>query len=68
MFRVEWLQQATDELANVWVQADSGLRREITQALPPSTRNCRPTPTGRANLGAGGSGCSLLIHSPLSSR
>ena len=32
MFRVEWLQVALDELTNIWVQADSPLRRAITTA------------------------------------
>jgi hypothetical protein len=32
MFRVEWLQNALDELANIWVQADSALRQAITAA------------------------------------
>ena len=32
MFRVEWLQEAVDELANIWVNADTGLRHRITIA------------------------------------
>ncbi len=32
MFRVEWLQSALDDLASVWVQADSALRQAITVA------------------------------------
>jgi hypothetical protein len=32
MFRVEWLQEALDELANLWMQADSALRQAITAA------------------------------------
>jgi hypothetical protein len=32
MFRVEWLQEALDELTNLWLQADSSLRQAITAA------------------------------------
>jgi len=32
MFRVEWLQSALDELADVWMQADSPVRQAITAA------------------------------------
>ncbi|MBY0526536.1 MAG: hypothetical protein K2R98_24285 [Gemmataceae bacterium] len=32
MFRVEWLQTAIDDLAAIWVQADSNLRQAITNA------------------------------------
>ncbi len=31
-FRVEWLQEAVDELATLWMQADSAQRRAITEA------------------------------------
>ena len=42
MFRVEWLQSALDDLASVWVQAESALRRAITTAansIDPQLRN-----------------------------
>jgi hypothetical protein len=32
MFQVKWLQEALDELANIWMQADSSARRAITAA------------------------------------
>jgi hypothetical protein len=32
MFRVEWLQEALDELTRIWMQADSRLRQAITAA------------------------------------
>jgi len=32
MFRVEWLQDALDELTRLWMQADSALRQAITAA------------------------------------
>jgi hypothetical protein len=32
MFRVEWLQVALDELARIWMGADSRLRQAITAA------------------------------------
>jgi hypothetical protein len=32
MFRVEWLQEAVDELAGIWTQADSSSRQAVTAA------------------------------------
>lgn len=32
MYRVEWIQLATDELANLWTGGDSALRHAITAA------------------------------------
>jgi hypothetical protein len=32
MFRVEWIQQALDELTSIWMQADSSMRQAITVA------------------------------------
>jgi hypothetical protein len=32
MFRVEWLQEALDELTELWLRADSALRQAITAA------------------------------------
>jgi len=32
MFRVEWLQEAVSELADVWIKADSASRQSITEA------------------------------------
>jgi hypothetical protein len=32
MFQVEWLQSALDELARLWIQADSTLRQALTAA------------------------------------
>jgi hypothetical protein len=32
MFRVEWLQSALDELANLWTQANKAQRQAITTA------------------------------------
>ena len=32
MFRVDWLQGALDDLAGIWMQADSALRQDITAA------------------------------------
>jgi hypothetical protein len=31
MFRVEWLREAVDELAEIWINADSQLRQAITE-------------------------------------
>jgi len=33
MFRVEWIQDALDELMLLWMQADSALRQAITAAV-----------------------------------
>jgi hypothetical protein len=32
MFRVEWLREAVEELAELWIEADSPLRQAITEA------------------------------------
>jgi hypothetical protein len=32
MFRVEWLQEAVDELASIWIGANTNLRQKITVA------------------------------------
>jgi hypothetical protein len=32
MFRIDWLQSASDELARLWTQADSDLRQALTAA------------------------------------
>ena len=32
MFRVEWLRETVDELAELWIEADSPLRQAITEA------------------------------------
>jgi len=32
MFRVEWLRDAVNELADIWIKADSPQRQEITKA------------------------------------
>lgn len=32
MFRIEWLQSALNELARLWLEVDSALRKEITRA------------------------------------
>jgi hypothetical protein len=35
MFRAEWLREAVGELAELWIEADSSLRRAITEPLTP---------------------------------
>ncbi len=32
MFRLDWLQSALDELTNIWLAADAGVRQSITKA------------------------------------
>jgi hypothetical protein len=45
MFHVEWLQSALDELAALWVLADSELRRAITAATDDIDRRLSRDPT-----------------------
>jgi hypothetical protein len=33
MFRVEWLQEALDDLTRIWTKSDSALRHRITSAV-----------------------------------
>lgn len=44
MFRVVWLQAALDDLARLWVMADSALRQAITAAVPRLEHRLRTNP------------------------
>ena len=44
MFRVEWIQAALDDLARIWVQADSDLRQAITTATHTLDQELRTDP------------------------
>jgi hypothetical protein len=44
MFQVEWLQSALDELAAIWVRADSALRQAITAAAHSIEQELRRSP------------------------
>jgi len=46
MFRVVWLQSALDELARVWAQADSDLRKAITSVSHEIDQRLRNNPNG----------------------
>ena len=44
MFQVEWLQRAVDELATIWIQADSTQRRAIVEATNTIDRKLQTDP------------------------
>ncbi len=44
MFQVEWLQDAVDELAAIWMQADSIQRRAITESTNAVDRELQADP------------------------
>jgi hypothetical protein len=44
MYRVEWLREAVDELADIWVNADSQLRQAITQVTHNLDRELQADP------------------------
>jgi hypothetical protein len=46
MFRVDWLQVAVNELAKIWMRADSTERRVITQASNIIDEKLRTDPFG----------------------
>jgi hypothetical protein len=44
MFRVEWIEQALNDLTSIWNQADSTTRQRITQATNELDRELRRNP------------------------
>jgi hypothetical protein len=46
MFRVEWIQTAVDELATLWMSADSAARRAITAAAHTAESRLQTDPYG----------------------
>jgi hypothetical protein len=44
MYRVQWIQAALDELAAIWVDADSALRAAITAAAHKAEQEFRADP------------------------
>ena len=44
MFKVEWLQSALDELTNLWMQADTTQRKDITAASQVIEKRLRDNP------------------------
>ncbi len=44
MFRVEWLQEAVGELADIWTRADSQSRQAITEATHKLDRELQTDP------------------------
>jgi len=68
MFRVEWLREAVDELAELWIEADSPLRQAITEATHALDKTYKPTRFGEANRGRGTCGFRSPILSHYSSK
>ncbi|MGC8638609.1 MAG: type II toxin-antitoxin system RelE family toxin [Isosphaeraceae bacterium] len=44
MYRVEWLREAVDELADIWIKADSPFRQEIIRATHALDRELQADP------------------------
>ncbi len=44
MFQVEWLEQAVEELARIWLRAESDQRRAITEASNTIDRELQTDP------------------------
>ncbi len=44
MFQVQWIQQALNDLANTWTQADSATRQRITRATNEMERELSRNP------------------------
>lgn len=63
MFTVRWKPSARDELTDLWVNADSALRRAITQASDRIDRRLAADPlnTGESRP----NGRRIYFHSPL---
>ena len=54
MFRVEWLQSALDELADVWARADSAQRGAITAASHAVEQRLQRDPWNEGESRSGG--------------
>lgn len=54
MFRVDWLQSALDELANIWTGADSPQRQAITAASHGIDQRLRSDPEEEGESRPGG--------------
>ena len=54
MFHVAWLQTALDQLASLWLQADSLLRQAITSATHQIDHKLRTDPLGHSESRPGG--------------
>jgi plasmid stabilization system protein ParE len=64
MFRVKWRQSAVDELADIWMQADSAGRKAITAASHEIDRRLSRDPANEGESRSGGR--RLLFAPPLS--
>lgn len=63
MFRVDWLQSATDELTVAWLSADSATRKKITAASHETDRQLADDPYAQSGSRPGGR--RLAIIAPL---
>jgi hypothetical protein len=63
MFRVRWARRALDALADMWTNADTGLRQAITAASNQIEWALRPNPQGTGESRPGGR--RILFQSPL---
>jgi hypothetical protein len=60
---VEWLREAVNELADIWIKADSPLRQIITQATQALDQELQADPFGRSESREGD--VRVLFASPL---
>jgi hypothetical protein len=63
MFRVEWTQEALNELAGVWMLADQAARRAITEATQQIDRQLTTDPFGSSESRT--EALRILFESPL---
>jgi hypothetical protein len=63
MFRVAWMQTALNDLAQAWMQADSGQRAAITIATQAVDQILQNDPQTQGESRCGGQ--RLLLHPPL---
>ena len=64
MFRVKWRRTALDELADIWMQADSTERKAITAASQEIDRRLSRDPANQGESRSGGR--RILFEPPLS--
>jgi hypothetical protein len=63
MYSIDWLQTALDQLATIWMQADSGLRKSISRATNEIDSRLQLDPLGQSESRPGGR--RVLIALPL---
>jgi plasmid stabilization system protein ParE len=65
MFRVEWIQKALDDLANIWSQSDSGSRDRITKATNELDKSLQRNPYRMSEARTDDSEKRVLFEYPL---